>query len=110
MRSELDAMVQLLLARDESVVSLDAIGETIGAERISQIEIEELFAEIEKAGRTIGGPTPQVRQYLHLVIDHARRLKGEQETTPNVSAIAEATGITVGQVRAALLYASVLGR
>jgi predicted flavoprotein YhiN len=43
-------------------------------------------------------------------LEQARLLKRQTGTTPTVVAIAEATGLTVAQVRAALLYASVMGR
>jgi hypothetical protein len=110
MRRELDMILQQLLARDESAISLDAIGAAIGAERITQDEIEQLLALLEKAGREIGGPTPKVRANLHPVLEQARRLKRKQNATPNVTAIAEATGLTVAEVRSALLYATVMGR
>ena len=110
MRPEIEAMLQRLLSTNESVIALDSIGEVIGAERISQDEIESLFTKLEQAGKVIGSPTSKVRQHLAPVLAHARRLKQEQQGTPNVSAIAAATGLSVAEVRAALLFASVMGR
>ena len=110
MRVEIEAILQGLLASDEQVISLDTIGEAIGAEKIAQAEIEELFLRMEQAGRELAAPTAKVRQNLHPVLLQARRLKLEKETTPNATAIAGATGLSVAEVRAALLYASVLGR
>lgn len=110
MRAELEAILQRLLARDESSLSLDVIGDEIGAARVSQDEIERLFAQLEQAGRCVAAPTTKVREHLRPVLAQARRLKLERQVTPDVSEIAAATGLSVGEVRAALLFASVMGR
>lgn len=110
MRPELEAVLLKLLACDTREISLDTIGEAIGAMRVTQDEIDQLLGDIEHAGKTIGGATPGVRQHLRPVLEHARRLKQENHATPNVSAIAAATGLSEAEVRAALLYAQVLGR
>lgn len=110
MRPEIEAMLRQLLARNESVIALDTVGEVIGAERISQDEIELLFTKLQQAGKAIGAPTSKVRLHLAPVLAHARRLKQERQGTPNVSEIAAATGLSVAEVRAALLFASVMGR
>jgi hypothetical protein len=110
MRPELEAVLLKLLSCDTNEISLDTVGEAIGAMRITQDEIEQLLRAIEDSGRQIGGATPRVRQHLRPVLEHARRLKAERNATPNVSAIAAATGLSVADVRAALLYAQVLGR
>jgi hypothetical protein len=110
MRPELETILKQLLTTGADEISLDVIGETIGATRISQDEIERLLERLEQAGKQIGGPSPKVRQHLRPVIEQARRLRQERQATPNVGAIAEATGLSVAEVRAALLYAQVLGR
>jgi len=110
MRPEIEAILQQLLAGSESVIALDTIGEVIGAQSISQDEIELLFAKLEAAGRFVGAPTSQVKQHLAPVLEHARRLKRERQGTPSVTEIAAATGLSAAEVRAALLFASVMGR
>jgi hypothetical protein len=110
MRPELEDILQRLLARSEKVISLDVVGEAIGAAQVAQSEIEDIFLHLERAGIEIAAPTAELRQNLGPVLLQARRLKHEQATTPSPSAIAAATGLTVAEVRAALLYASVLGR
>ena len=109
MRPLVKAIVDALLRREEQVISLDVIGEAIGAEAVAPNEIEEVFDSLETAGRRIERMTPNVRQQLGLVLREARRLK-QRDRAPTVESIAAATGLTEGAVRAALLYASVLGR
>ena len=104
------AILENLLKRQEQVLSLDTIGEAVGTEPIAPGEIEQLFQLLENAGRQIGTATPNVRKHLAVVLHEARRLRQQQHSTPDIVAIAAATGLASGEVRAALLYASVLGR
>lgn len=110
MRPFVTAIINALLSREERVLSLDVIGDAIGAAPISSEEIERVFDALQAAGREIERVTPKVREDLALVLSAARRLKAEQSSAPSVEAIASATGLDEGAVRAALLYASVLGR
>jgi hypothetical protein len=110
MRPTIAAILESLLKRQEQVLSLDAVGEAVGTEPIAPGEVEELFQALENAGRQIGAVTPNVRQHLALVLREARRLRLKQHSTPDIVAIAAATGLAAGEVRAALFYASVLGR
>jgi hypothetical protein len=110
MRREVDSILRRLLAIDARDISLDRIGDEIGAAPISQDEIEALLQHLERAGKRIGSPSMEVRRHLRPVLEQARRLKAQSHATPNVVAIAEATGLTVAEVRAALLFASVMGR
>ena len=110
MRPAIAAIVDSLLKREQRVLSLDQIGEAIGAAAISADEIEEIYRLLEDAGRQIDTATPNVRKHLELVLREARRLKQLHHSAPTVEAIAEATGLDVSGVRSALLYASVLGR
>jgi hypothetical protein len=110
MRPAITAILESLLKREERNLSLDTIGEAIGAQQIDQNEIEELFQWLEAAGRQIETTTSHVRQHFALVLREARRLREQQSSTPDAQAIAVATGLTTSEVRAALLYASVLGR
>jgi hypothetical protein len=109
-RRAIAAILSRILESESRVVSLDFIGETIGIEAITAAEIEELFRAIEGKGRTIGTLTPNVREHLGLVLREARQLKSEKRETPDIAAIAKATGLSPGEVHAALLFASVLSR
>jgi hypothetical protein len=110
MRPAIAAIVDSLLQREQRILTLDQIGEAIGAAAISVDEIEEIYRLLEDAGRHIDTATPNVRNHLALVLREARRLKQLQHCSPTIEAIAEATGLDVNGVRTALLYASVLGR
>ena len=110
MRPAVAAIFERLLVSAGPLVSLDAIGEAIGVEQISPSEIEELFEALEAAGREIDSTAPNIRLHLALVLREARRLRSQQASSPSVTSLAEATKLTEREVRAALLYASVLGR
>jgi len=110
MRPAIAAILARLLHSDETVLSLDLIGDAIGVEGITAEEIDELFHALEKAGRTIGTVTPNVREHLGVVLREARRLRRQSQAIPDIAAIARAAGLSPGEVRAALLYASVLSR
>jgi hypothetical protein len=109
-RPTLIGICNRLLESNAKVLSLDHIGDAIGIEPITPNEIEELFCALERAGRVIGALTPNVRENLGLVLREARHLKNAKHETPDVAALAKATNLAPGEVRAALLYASVLGR
>jgi hypothetical protein len=110
MRPVITAIFQRLLQHQPNELSLDVIGEAIGIVAITAEEIDELFHSLENAGRQIGSATPNIRQNLNLVLREARQLRNTQNATPDTASIALASGLTPGEVRAALLYASVLGQ
>jgi len=110
MRPAIAAICQRLLQNRANELSLDLIGEAIGTEMITAGEIEELFNSLERAGRRIGADTSNVRKNLGIVLTEARRLRVARNDVPDVAAIASASKLTPGEVRAALLYASVLGQ
>jgi uncharacterized protein YidB (DUF937 family) len=110
MRAVLEAIVERLLAASETNITLDEVGEAIGLELVSQSEIEEILDRLERAGRRVGSVTPSIRQHLQTVLVEARALRNEQGSSPSVAMIAQKTGLSIGEVRAALLYASVLSR
>jgi len=109
-RLAIAAVRDRLLKHEAVELSLDLIGEAIGAEAITVDEIDELFLALENAGRSVGTATPNVREQLAVVLRHARQLHRANRATPDVAAIAHAAGLTPGEVRSALLYASVLSR
>jgi hypothetical protein len=110
MRAELEAIRDRLLATGPRTISLDEIGDEVGATLISQAEIEMLFDALEAAGNHVGGPSPSLKEHLFSVLREARRLQQAGAAAPRVEDIAAATGLSAGAVRAALLYASVLSR
>ncbi len=103
-------ILQSLLERDDPALSLDTIGDAIGTMTITPAEIEELFSALEAAGRQVERTTLNVREHLGVVLREARRLRQQLNAPPTVESIAAATGLGESAVRAALLYASVLGR
>jgi hypothetical protein len=110
MRAELEVILQHLTATGPRTISLDEIGDAIGAALISQAEIEMLFDALEASGSHVGGPSPSLKEHLFTVLREARRLQQASSGAPRVDDIARATGLSAGEVRAALLYASVLSR
>jgi biotin operon repressor len=110
MHHDVQAVLEHLLARGETILSIDSIGEAIGGMAISQEEIEQLLDQLERAGKTIAMNDPKLRENLRPVIEQARLLKQASGANPSVSEIAAATHLSVAEVRTALLYASTLGR
>lgn len=98
-----------LLTPHEGVVSLDQIGEVIGAQAVTQLQIEQLFDALEERGVRIEQEGTAVSELLRQVLSAARTLKGEgQALRPSV--ISERSGLSVREVRVALLFADVLRR
>jgi hypothetical protein len=110
MRDVVSSILERLLASSSNEVSLDEVGDAIGAQLVTQPEIEELLDALERAGRRVGEGTPDLREHLRRVLRAARQLRSVERREPTVDAIAKATGLSSGEVRAALLYASVLSR
>lgn len=110
MRPLVANIVHSLLKLDGRVISLDSIGDAVGSAPVTPNDIEEIFQALEAEGRQIERATVSVREHLGAVLAEARRLRQINNSSPSVQAIADGTGLGVGAVRAALLYASVLGR
>ena len=110
MRPELERIIADLLAANALDVSLDEIGERIGTLFVTQSEIDEVLTRLESSGRRVGAVTPAIREHLQGVLEAARAIRQLQNGTPKVEDLAKRTGLSVGAVRAALLYASVLSR
>ena len=58
LRPELQAIVETLLAESAEAreVTLDAIGNAVGARAITSVEIDAMIAVLEASGRAITGP------------------------------------------------------
>lgn len=113
LRPELAKLVDDLVAgtRDGDAITLDAVGEAIGARAIGQDEIDAILSAIEHRGRRVvsdeGG-----RGELHLksVLAAARTLRSELGRAPRPDEIAERAGITKSEVQHALALARIIQR
>jgi hypothetical protein len=113
LRPELQAIVDALVQRSaaSSEVTLDAIGEAIGALTVGQDEIERMLDAIEARGFRVvapsggGGPAR-----LKKVLDTARAFVTQHGRRPSVDEIASASGLTRDEVSTALALARVMQR
>ncbi len=113
LRRELQPIVDALLAGSEGSgeISLDAIGDAIGAKPVSAEDVDAIMTELESSGRHVVGPSKgNGEERLAKVIDAARRLTTELGRRPNVIEIAARSGLTVEEVRHALGLARVMQR
>ena len=91
-------------------VTLDQVGESIGIEAVTAPQIDELITALEAAGILVESELgPGVQPLLHRVLLAARQLKS-QGASVAPERVAEASGLSVREVRVALLYAEVLYR
>jgi len=107
-----DLLLQLLLeSAQHKQVSLDAIGEAVGALQISHEEIDALMRALEQQGRSIVGPEGGgLEEHLRRVITTARVLTEELSRKPTLGEIAERTALAPQQVRHALSLVQVMQR
>ena len=113
MRAELQAIVDALLAESKATreVSLDAIGEAIGARTVSAVEIDAMITALEKAGRTLHSPQGgEGEKHLKAVVAAARSLAPELGRKATASEIAERAGVTIIEVHHALALLKVMQR
>lgn len=104
------AALDTLLASGEQEVSLDAVGDAIGAAAIDTQQIEQLLDALEAAGRKVVAPAGAGVATLRKVIPAAKLLAKELGRTPRVSEIATRTAVSEAEVRRALLLAKVMQR
>lgn len=113
MRAELQAIVDALLAASNDVreVSLDAIGEAVGARAITSEEIDAMMAALETAGRKIVGPEGGAGEgLLEKVVAAARALGPELGRKPTLGEIAARSGLSAAEVHHALALLDVMQR
>jgi Sigma-70 region 3 len=113
LRSELQAIVEALLAASAASkeVTLDAIGQAIGARAITPVEIDAILAALEAKGRTIAGPEGGAGEdRLKAVVAAARALASELGRPATVAEIASHAGLGVEEVRHALTLLKVMQR
>lgn len=113
LRAELQDVLRALLeaSRSGGEVSLDAIGEALGARAASTEEIDALFVALEARKRRIVGPEGGGgEQRLKRVVDAARALTVELGQRPKASEVAARAELTVEQVQHALALLRVMQR
>ena len=109
---KVSAIVTTLLARAErgGTLSLDEVAEVIGAAPLTMPEIEAIFDALEGAGRRVEAEQKDPPQALAQVLATVRSFSAVTGRRPTVPEIAQHSGLSVGDVRFALLYARVLVR
>lgn len=105
LRPELRAIVDALLATGQKTLSLDALGDALGARAASADEIDAMMRALEAEGRVISGSEdPNVRgeDRLKQVLASARVLRAELGRAPKPAEIAAHAGLDEDAVRHAL--------
>ena len=116
MQSSQSALVSAIIASvlssagDRAVISLDEVAEGIGASAVTMQDIEAIFLGLESTGRTIEAERKDPPAALAQVLATVRSFSAVSGRRPTLSEIAKHSGLSVGEVRFALLYARVLVR
>ncbi len=113
MRPELEAIAtQLLQASAQAgAVTLDQIGDALGALAVSGDEIDALLARLEGSGRRIASDEARDRVAdLRAVMRAARALQASLGRRPTTEELAAETSLAERDVRTALLLGRVMGR
>ena len=105
-------ILELLLTEtsDAAVVSLDRVAEAIGAAPVTMQDIEAILDALEAAGRRVEAERADPPAALAQVLKAVRGFSAVSGRRPTVPEIAQHSGLSVGEVRFALLYARVLVR
>ena len=105
-------VLERLLAEsaDSGRVSLDAVGEAVGALAVSTDEIDALLLALEAAGREVVTPEGQAELHLKRVVLAARGLKMKLARRPTLAEVAEEAGISAEQALVALALLRVMQR
>lgn len=94
----------------QAPISLDEIAEGIGAAAVTMPEIEAIFDALESAGHPVSIEARSPPAALAQVLSTVRSFSAITGRKPNLAEIAQHSGLGLGQVRFALLYARVLVR
>ncbi len=103
----IEGWAQQLVALGVEVVSLNDIGQVIGAAATTPDEIGQLLQRLQTLGlEAHAGPASAPRENLHAVLTAAREIKqaGELPTTQRIAAL---SGLSESEVKGSLLYAQV---
>lgn len=110
---ELSKVVEIVLDGTNSgdEISLDAIGDAIGARLVSQEQIDAILVAIESRGRKVAAATGgRGEEHLKLVIAGARELRAELGRPPKPEEIATKSGLSVAEVKHALSLVRIMQR
>lgn len=113
LRTELDQVVAQLLQESEASghVSLDQIGDAIGARAVSYVDVDAVIAALEAAGRTVeAGAKPRGEEHLQLIIRGIRELSTQLGRRPTQQELVERTGLSQAEVSHALQLARIMQR
>jgi hypothetical protein len=93
-----------------SSITLDEIAEAIGTAAVTMPEIEAIFDALEAAGHAVQAEPKDAPAALTQVLSTVRSFSAISGRRPSLSEIAQHSGLTLGEVRFAMLYARVLVR
>jgi hypothetical protein len=113
LRQELSALVDSLAAASHASneVTLDTLGDAIGARSVSYNEIDDIIAALEQRGRRVTAESDgRIEDRLRAVVSAGRTLTIELERRPTVPEIADRTHLSSAQVRSALMLARIIQR
>ncbi len=91
-------------------ISLDRVAEAIGASAVTMQDIEAILDGLAAAGRRVEAEPRDPPSALAQVLKAVRSFSAVSGRRPTVPEIAQHSGLSVGEVRFALLYARVLVR
>ncbi len=103
-------IVEQLLAQHHDLVTLDAVAAAVGAIAVTFEDIEAVFDALEAAGRRVESEPKNPPAALAQVLATVRSFSAVSGRRPTLPEIAEHAGLSLGEVRFALLYARVLVR
>ena len=104
------AIVSVLLADNTPLITLDRVAEAVGAAPVIMSDIEAIFVALEAAGRRVEAELKDPPAVLARVLSTVRAFSAVSGRRPTLAEIAETSGLSLGDVRFALLYARVLVR
>lgn len=96
--------------RSQAPLSLDEVAEAIGAAAVTVLDIEAIFDALEAAGHPIRVEQRDPPAALARVLSTVRSFSAISGRRPTLAEIAQHSGLGLGEVRFALLYARVLVR
>lgn len=103
-------MATLLAASEPGgTVSLDSIGDAVGAAAVTYDDLERLIEGLEVAGRIVAAPAVELRSDLTRVLRAAHRLQERFGRTPRLAELAAETGLSTANIVTALRFARTLG-
>jgi hypothetical protein len=102
------AIVEQLLARGTGPISLDALADAIGTAPVTLQDIEAMLDGLEAAGRHVESKPTDAPATLTKVLATVRGFSALSGRRPTLPEIAQHSGLSLGEVRFALLYARVL--